>query len=142
MKTIIFLLILMIQAEAVVLTYPNGNKEFFIHKDEMNSIYEGGISRALTNRAYYKNGVVSKKTLLKDTRKIHVSFKNSTDIEIFKKRYNLRLIKKTNEMFATYLFEIKNNYIDVVELCSNINRGKDIKYAKPNWEFPRVALLK
>ena len=142
MKTILFLLMLMIQAEAVILTYPNGEKEFFIHKDEMNNIYAGGIIRSLRDRVYYKNGVVSKKTLLKDTREIYVSFKSPTDLVRFQYRYNLGLIKKTNEMLNTYLFKIKNSYVDVVELCSKINREKEIKYAKPNWKLPKFVSMK
>jgi hypothetical protein len=132
----------MIQAEAVILTYPNGNREFFIHKNEINSIYEGGISKALSDRAYYKNGVVSKKTLFKDSREIYVSFKNSIDLEMFKNKYNLSLLKEINEIPSTYLFKIQDRYVDVVELCSAINQGKDIKYAKPNWKLPKFASIK
>jgi hypothetical protein len=132
----------MIQAEAVILTYPNGNREFFIHKNEINSIYEGGISKALSDRAYYKNGVVSKKTLFKDSREIYVSFKNSIDLEMFKNKYNLSLLKEINEIPSTYLFKIQDRYVDVVELCSAINQRKDIKYAKPNWKLPKFASIK
>ena len=95
MKTILFLLIFLLQAKAVILTYPDGKKEFFVQEDSK--------SRGLENRAYYKNGRVSKKTLFKDTRKIYVSFKELADIEKFKNRYNLIMLKETNEMFHTYI---------------------------------------
>jgi hypothetical protein len=130
MKTIIFLLLLLLQANAVILTYPDGKKEFFIEQDNK--------SRALNDRAYYKNGVVSKRTLFKDTRKIYVSFKELADIEKFKNKYNLIMLKETNEMFHTYLFEIKS-MADVVELCSTINQQEEVRYAKPNWKSPRFT---
>ena len=130
MKTILFLLIFLLQAKAVILTYPDGKKEFFVQEDSK--------SRGLENRAYYKNGRVSKKTLFKDTRKIYVSFKELMDIEKFKIKYNLTMLKETNEMFHTYLFEIKG-MADVVELCSSINQQEDVRYAKPNWKSPRFT---
>ena len=130
MKTILFLLLILLQANAVILTYPDGKKEFFIQQDDK--------SRALTDRSYYKNGVVSRRTLFQDTRKIYVSFKALADIEQFKMKYNLIMLKETNEMFHTYLFEIKGK-VDVVELCSIINQKEQVRYAKPNWKSPRFT---
>ena len=130
MKKLLLILIMILQAKAVILVYPDGKKEYFVPKDKQ--------SRAMVDKVYYKNGAVSKKSMYKDTRKIYISFKDSADINRFEDKYNLNLIKETNEMFHTYLFDIKSS-VDVVELCSKINKENDIRYAKPNWKAPRFT---
>ena len=128
MKIILFILIFIIQAEAVILIYPNGKKEYFIPKVEK--------SKSLSNKVYYKNGLVSKKTQYEDTREIYISFGEKKNLAKFLNKYNLKLLKTTNEKFYTSLFEIKDNS-DVISLCSKINKNEKVRYAKPNWKAPK-----
>ncbi len=129
MKIIIFILIWISQIEAESLSYPNGQVEHFTqHIDK---------SRAIKNRVYYKNGIISVKTRYQDTRKIYVSFGKSRDLTKFYQRYQLKFLKITNQKFYTVLFEIQDNN-DVIKICSKINADENVRYAKPHWKSPRI----
>ena len=129
MKIIIFILLLVINITAESLIYPNGRVEHFTMKQDK--------SRAIQNKVYYKNGIISVKTRYQDTRKIYVSFGSPRDLTEFSQRYKLKLLKITNQNFYTVLFEVKNSS-DIITLCSTINTNENVRYAKPNWKTPRL----
>ncbi len=130
MKIFILITMLILQIEAQSLIYPNGGEEKFVLKIDKNRAFNK------KEKIYYKNGLISPKTEYKDTRKLYISFGKVVDIDYFSQKYGLKFLKITNKKFYTALFKLKDSR-DIIEVCSQINKNENIRYAKPNWKAPR-----
>ncbi len=133
MKVIIFIILVALQMQAQFLTYPNGKVEkFVLQSDKSRTILSN------QNRIYYKNGIKSKRMRYEDTRKLYVSFGKERDLVLFSQKYNLKVVKITNQKFYTVLFALRDNS-DIIVLCSKINVNEKVRYAKPHWKAPRYT---